>query len=183
MDAKNIKRAVVVGHSMGSFIAQGVALAAPERVEKLVLIGTATTVKNDAVFELQKAIGELRDPVPPEFVRDFVVSTSSPTLPKDFLDGAIAAAGKLPARVWRETMTGMMAADYKTKLDRIKAPTLIIWGDKETIFLRSEQDLLKAKISDSVLKVYPGTGHSPHWERPEQFAKDLEVFMVGKENR
>ncbi|HEX8566093.1 MAG TPA: alpha/beta fold hydrolase [Pyrinomonadaceae bacterium] len=183
MDAKNIKRAVVVGHSMGSFVAQGVALAAPERVEKLVLIGTATTVKNDAVFELQKAIVELRDSVPPEFVRDFVVSTSSPTLPKDFLDGAIAAAGKLPARVWRETMTGMMAADYKAKLDRIKAPTLIIWGDKETIFLRSEQDLLKAKISDSVLNVYPGTGHSPHWERPEQFAKDLEAFMVGKENR
>jgi pimeloyl-ACP methyl ester carboxylesterase len=180
MDAKNIKSATVVGHSMGSFIAQGVALAAPERVEKLVLIGTASTVKVDAVHELRKAMNELKDPVPLEFVRDFVVSTSSPSLPKEFLDGAIAAAHKLPARVWRETMKGMMAADYKTKLDQIKAPTLIVWGDKETIFLRPEQDLLKAKIANSVLKVYPETGHSPHWEQPEKFVKDLENFISGK---
>lgn len=183
MDAKNIKRATIVGHSMGSFIAQGVALAAPERVEKLVLIGTATTVKVDSVYELQKAMNELKDPVPLEFVRDFVISTSSPSLPKEFLDGTVAAAHKLPARVWRETMKGMMAADYKTRLDQIKTPTLIIWGDKETIFLRSEQDLLKAKIANSVLKVYPEAGHSPHWERPEQFVKDLETFLASPKTR
>jgi pimeloyl-ACP methyl ester carboxylesterase len=180
MDAKGIKRAIVVGHSMGSFVAQGVALAAPERVEKLVLVGSATTMRNEAVTELQKAVNELKDPVPIEFIRDFQISTSSPSLPDDFLNNVVTQSKKLPARVWRETINGMMAADYKTKLDQIKAPTLIVWGDKETIFLRSEQDLLKAKIADSVLKIYPGTGHSPHWEQPEKFVKDLENFILGK---
>src|SRR5215813_5937014 len=41
MEAKGIKRATLVGHSMGSIVAQGVALLAPERVERLVLIGSA----------------------------------------------------------------------------------------------------------------------------------------------
>ncbi|MDQ4122922.1 MAG: alpha/beta fold hydrolase [Acidobacteriota bacterium] len=180
MDAKNIKRAIVVGHSMGSFVAQGVALAAPKRVEKLVLIGSATTVRNDVVLELQKAVNEFKDTVPGDFVRDFQISTSSPSLPSEFLNSVIAQSMKLPARVWRETMKGMLSGDYKTKLDQIKVPTLIFWGDKETVFLRQEQDLLKARIANSVLKVYPGTGHSPHWEQPEKFAKDLENFVSGK---
>jgi len=68
-------------------------------------------------------------------------------------------------------------ADYQAKLDQIKTPTLILWGDKKTFFLRSEQDLLKSKIANSVLKLYPETGHSPHWERPEQFALDLVDFI------
>ncbi|HEX8195165.1 MAG TPA: alpha/beta fold hydrolase [Pyrinomonadaceae bacterium] len=180
MDAKGIKQAIIVGHSMGSFVAQGVALAAPERVEKLVLIGSATTVRSEAVIELQKAVNELKDPMPIDFVRDFQIGASSASLPEEFLNRVVSESLKLPARVWRETMTGMMSADYKTRLDRIKTPTLIIWGNKETIFLRPEQDMLKAKIANSVLKVYPETGHSPHWERPEQFAKDLENFISGK---
>ena len=53
-------------------------------------------------------------------------------------------------------------------------------GDKETIFLRPEQDLLKAKVANSILKVYSETGHSPHREQPEKFVKDLENFISGK---
>jgi len=94
---------------------------------------------------LQKAVNKSKDPVPIEFVRDFQISTSSPSLPEDFLSRVVAESMKLPARVWRETMKGTTAADYKTKLNQIKALTLIVWGDKETIFLRREQDLLKRK--------------------------------------
>jgi len=32
-------------------------------------------------------------------------------------------------------------------------------------------------LKNSVLKVYPNTGHAPHWERPERFAKDLAEFI------
>src|SRR5687768_13080157 len=46
MDAKGIARATIIGHSMGGFVAQHVALAAPRRVSQLVLIGTATTPRN-----------------------------------------------------------------------------------------------------------------------------------------
>jgi pimeloyl-ACP methyl ester carboxylesterase len=147
MDAKKIKSAVVVGHSMGSFVAQGVAVNAPERVEKLVLIGTAATVKSSAVIELEKAVKELKDPVPVDFIREFQISASSPDLPGEFFGRILAESRKLPARVWRETMRGMLAADYRDQLERIKAPTMIVWGDKEPIFLRPEQDELLAKIT------------------------------------
>jgi non-heme chloroperoxidase len=66
----------LVGHSMGSFVAQQVALAAPERVARLVLVGSATTPRNKGTVEFQQAANALDAPVPAEFVREFQVSTT-----------------------------------------------------------------------------------------------------------
>jgi non-heme chloroperoxidase len=90
---------------------------------------------------------------------------------------------KVPARVWKETTAGFFATDAQHQIGKIKAPTLIIWGDKETVFLRSEQDSLVKMIANAELKVYPDTGHSPQWERPEQFVKDLEEFLTRAKTR
>jgi non-heme chloroperoxidase len=79
--------------------------------------------------------------------------------------------------VWREVMTQMLSPEADVQLTKIKAPTLIIWGDKENLFPRSEQDALLAVLKNSVLKVYPDTGHAPNWEQPERFAKDLQEFL------
>jgi non-heme chloroperoxidase len=180
MDAKGLRRATVVGHSMGSFVAQQVAASAPERVERLVLVGSATTLQNDTVAELRRAVEALGDdaPVPEKFVREFQTSTVHAPLPDEFLDRVVAESRKVPARVWRAAMAGFFADDPANRLGQIKAPTLIVWGDRETVFPRAEQDALVQTIGNATLKVYAETGHSPHWERPEEFVKDLDEFMA-----
>jgi non-heme chloroperoxidase len=183
MDAKGLKQATIVGHSMGSFVAQHVAVTAPERVTKLVLVGSATTVHNAVVLELQREVDVLSDPVSPKFVREFQNSVVSRPVPKEFMDQVIQESLKLPARVWRNVMTGMLARNGKVTLSAIKAPTLIVWGDRETVFpARSDQEALRKAIPNAVLKVYAGTGHCPNWEEPKQFAKDLETFLETETN-
>ncbi|MGB7923693.1 MAG: alpha/beta hydrolase [Pyrinomonadaceae bacterium] len=177
MDAMGLERASLVGHSMGSMVAQRVALNAPQRVARLILIASATTVRNDGVLELQRAVEMLDDPVPVEFAREFQASTVYHPVPDDFMDGAVAASLKVPARVWRGAMEGMLAS-HPITLDRILTPTLILWGDHDTIFSRAEQDALVATLADASLKVYAETGHALHWERPEQFVRDVEAFVV-----
>jgi pimeloyl-ACP methyl ester carboxylesterase len=179
MDAMNIKQATIVGHSMGSFVAQHVASEAPERVSKLVLVGSGTTVRNNTVRELQREIDALKDtaPVPETFARDFQVGMVFHPLPAEFLQAVVKESMKVPVHVWREVMAEMLAPEADVQLKKIKTPTLILWGDKESVFPRSEQDLLVSALRNSVLKVYPDTGHSPHWERPERFAKDLQEFI------
>ena len=177
MDAMNVKQATIVGHSMGSFVAQHVAAQAPDRVKKLVLIGSATKIRNNVVTDLQRGINALTDPLSEKFVRDFQTGVAFQPLPEQFLNGVVKESMKLPARVWREVMAQMLAPEAEVELRKIKSPTLIIWGDKEQIFPRSEQDSLVAALRHAVLKVYPNTGHAPNWERPEQVAKDLQEFI------
>jgi pimeloyl-ACP methyl ester carboxylesterase len=119
----------------------------------------------------------LTDPLSEKFVRDFQTGVAFQPLPSEFLNGVVKESMKLPARVWREVMAQMLAPEAEVELSKIKSPTLIIWGDKESIFPRSEQDSLVAALRNAVLKVYPDTGHAPNWERPEQVAKDLQEFI------
>ena len=150
---------------------------APERVTKLVLEGSATKIRNNTVLGLQREINQLTDKVPESFARDFQVSTAYQPLSPEFLQGVVAQSLKSPARVWREVMAEMVSPDSDVELKKIKTPTLILWGDKETIFPRSEQDLLVSELKNSTLKVYADTGHAPHWERPERYTKDLQEFI------
>jgi len=181
MDAKGIKKATIVGHSMGSFVAQHVATMAPERVEKLVLVGSAPAVSNGEVSQLQIEVNALTDPVPVKFVTEFQKSVVTRPIPDEFMDRVVQESMKLPARVWRDTMAGMLAKNSTVRLSKIKAPTLIIWGDRETVFpKRADQELLRNGIPNARLKVYEGTGHCPNWEEPVRFVKDLLGFVDGK---
>jgi pimeloyl-ACP methyl ester carboxylesterase len=177
MDAKKLEKAVIVGHSMGSFIAQHLAITAPERVEKLVLIGSATTIRNEVVLELTGEVETFENEVPLEFIREFQYGTVFQKLPDEFMELIITESQKLPAYVWREVAVGMLSADSKGKLGKIKVPTLILWGDKEPIFPRSEQLSLVSNIPNAELKIYENVAHNPHWEEPEQFVKDIEEFV------
>ena len=178
MDVMGLRKATLVGHSMGSLAAQEVALAAPERVTRLILIGSGTDIRSEDVLQLQQQVNALEDPVPPEFAREFQVSTIYHPVPDDFLDSAVAESLKLPARVWRAALAGQLAADYAAQVNRIQMPTLILRGDHDTIFSQAAQDAQVAGLANAVLKVYPETGHALHWERPSEFVSDLEEFIT-----
>lgn len=78
-----------------------------------------------------------------------LVPAGSFTTPPAFLDLAVNESLKVPARVWRAAFAGLMQADHRALLGRIKAPTLIVWGEKETYFLCPNQDALTAAIKKS----------------------------------
>ena len=180
LDAMGVRRAAVVGHSMGSFVARRLALDHPERVGRLVLIGSADAPQNEVLFGLWDQVQALTDPVPAEFIREFQLSTAYGPLAGPFLDRVIAESRKLPARVWQHALAGMLADDCRAELARIGCATLIFWGDRDTIFPRTDQDRLTGAIPGAALRVYPETGHALHWERPERFADDLRAFLEAR---
>jgi len=177
MDAKGLERATIVGHSMGSFIAQRIAINWPHRVSRLVLIGSATKARNAGTLEMEHAVERLGERIPVEFAREFQESTIYRKLPDDFMEQVVAESMKLQPRVWREALKGLLEADDAARARRISVPTLILWGDEDTIFSRAEQDALVSLLPKAVLKIYPETGHALHWERPREFVKDLKEFI------
>ena len=180
MDAVGIKDAVIVGHSMGSVVAQRFAIENPGRTRGLALLGAfATLNQNPVILDLwNTAVATLTDPVDPAFVRDFQQGTLARPVPPDFLDMIVAESLKVPAHVWRAALAGQMDEDVSGALGRIAAPTLILWGNEDAILPRQTQDVLAA-IPDAWLTVYPGAGHGLHWEEPARVAADLAAFADG----
>ncbi len=177
LDAVGIERATVVGHSLGSFIARRVAVAHPERVARLVLIDSGLPPTNPVTREIQASLRDLADSVPVEFTRAFQAGTAYVPLPEAFFEGIVAESLKAPARVWRDVFAGLLAYEDAQQLSRITAPTLILWGDRDALFPRNDQELLVAAIPGARLKIYQETGHCPNWERPEQVVADLDAFV------
>src|SRR5215211_3861865 len=111
MDEVGIEEATLVGDSSGGMIAQRVALEYPHRVSRLVLIGSPTTLlNNETVMEAGEKMRALEDPISPEFVREFQMSTIHHPVPEEFLSTALTETLKVPARVWRGYMEGVLLA-------------------------------------------------------------------------
>jgi pimeloyl-ACP methyl ester carboxylesterase len=185
MDALHIDAAFIVGHSMGSGVAQRFAIDHPERILGLVFIGSfARLPEHPGVQELwDSAISTLTDPVDPKIVHDFQQSTIVRPVPPAFYETVVQESLKLPARVWRELFGGFLQDDFLGELHKIKAPTLIFWGDQDAFCSRADQDELTSAIAGSRLAVYEGTGHALHWEEPDRFASDLVAFIDEIANR
>jgi pimeloyl-ACP methyl ester carboxylesterase len=178
MDARRIPSAVVVGHSLGSLVAQYVARAAPDRVAGLVLVAGAPSVHYfPGVDDFLGVVASFVDSVPQDFIREFQAGTAYQPLPDAFLERVIDESEKLPPHVWRGVAEGMRASGPVSAGSGTAIPTLVMWGDRDGIFPREAQDSLVARSADAELKVYPETGHALHWERPEVFSRDLTAFL------
>jgi len=178
-DALRLGPVVVVGHSMGSTNAKRFAIDYPARTRGLVLVGAFAGYRNNPTLVefWESAVSTLTDPIAPGFAREFQQSTLARPVPPAFLDTVVRESLKVPARVWRAAFEGFFEDDFAAELGAIAAPTLVLWGDRDGLARRADQEVLVAGIAGSRLEIYEGTGHALHWEEPERFAAELTAFV------
>jgi non-heme chloroperoxidase len=177
LDELEIERAIVLGHSMGSWVTQRVAIDHPERVLGVVLAGSFTGRPGDdpemqALADEMGSLSEVTDKV----ARDFQESTVASPLPAGEMDAFVLESMKMPASAWNQTFTGFLEIDNTDGLAQLAPPALLVWGELDAFIPRSTQDELLETLPDARLVVYEGVGHALHWERPERFAADVVAF-------
>jgi non-heme chloroperoxidase len=180
LDAVGLERAVIVGHSMGATNALRFAIDYPNRVSGLLIAATFASYRaNPAAMDFgENVVAKLGDPIDPAFVREFQEGTLAQPIPAWFLDAAIQESLKVPARVWREAFQGFLEDDVARDLGVITAPTLIVWGDRDSFCRREDQDALRAALPHARFIVYEKAGHALHWEEPERFAAEMTSEVI-----
>jgi pimeloyl-ACP methyl ester carboxylesterase len=180
IEALQLGPALVVGHSMGSVNAMRLAIDRPELVRGLVAAGAFAAFRtNEAVVEFHRTVIEpLRDPIDPAFAAEWQRSTLAQPVPPAFFDTVVSEALQVPADVWRAGFAGLLEDDFSADLHRITAPTLVVWGDRDTFSPRADQGHLLDTVRGSRLVIYEGAGHALHWEEPERFARDVADFAA-----
>jgi pimeloyl-ACP methyl ester carboxylesterase len=178
MDELGLERAILAGHSMGSWTAREVAASHPDRVLGAVLLGAfASFHDNSAMTGLKAEFGSLTDPIDPGYARAWQDSTMVRPVPAPFMEMVVEETRKPPARVWRAALQGLLEARPEPA-GTILAPTLLCYGERDAFVPRADQDALLARIPGAELRIYEGGGHALHWERPARFAADLVEFAA-----
>lgn len=181
LQQRGLGPAIVVGHSMGSAHALRLAIDHPELVRGVVLVAGFDAYSDNPVLAdfWQGTVSRLADPLDPAFVREFQQGTLAQPVPDAFLDLVVSESLRVPARVWVDCFRGFLEDDFTSELGRVRAPALILWGDRDALCTREDQDALQAALAGSRLVVYQGAGHALHWEEPERFARELVGFVEG----
>lgn len=172
MDAAGIRRAALVGHSMGSLIAQEIALAEPARTEALLLVGgTASALGNAYLAEMVLGPvleGRVRRAVAarglafPEDAIELGMADVEPDLLSWLAEGwcasalaveelpaaALRHAARLSLGTWIGAFRSLLAVDNRERLHSLAVPTLALWGVQDVIFpFEPDQRALKEALA------------------------------------
>lgn len=187
LDVLDIGKVHIVGNSMGGHSAVAFALAYPERVGKLVLMGGGTGGVSSFVpmpTEGIKLIGALyRNPTMENIQRMMNVFVYDPsTLTPELLQGRLAnmqaQTQHLENFVKSSEANPKQFPDVGHRLGEISAPTLVIWG-RDDRFVPLDAGLrLVAGLQNADLHVFSRCGHWAQWEHADKFNRTVIDFLA-----
>ena len=185
MDALNIKKAFIIGLSMGGMIAQELALNYPDKVEKLILCGTfcggskattpsAETLKismrdRDAITQ-EEAI---REWIPILFSKDFIMN--NPEYIENFVQRGLIAP--IPPYNYRLQTKAVFQFNAGRKLKEIKTSTLVLHGKKDIMLPPENAETIYKLIHDAKLHIFDEIGHLIFSEKPKEVLTIVMDFL------
>jgi pimeloyl-ACP methyl ester carboxylesterase len=183
LTALRIPRAHVYGLSMGGMVAQELALRHPARVWGLILGGTtpggpfAPRLGPADVLAIARAGMEergLRAPLlfSPEFRREH------PERVRELVRHFTAHRSSVAA-IGAQTLASARFSSLP-RLGRLRAPTLVMHGERDRLVPLAASRLLAARIPDAELAVVPGAGHAYALEAPQE---SLDLLLGWRERR
>lgn len=181
----------LVGNSMGGYIAAEVAIQFQKRVKRLVLVSAAGISSAETLKMPVLTVGRVATAIATNSAARHRVLASRPItrhmslalvarhprlLKADLAyEGFFKGAGK---GGFDDALRACLEYDFRDRLPEVKVPTLIVWGEKDSIIPVRDADEFERLISDSRKVVMKDTGHIPMAERPQAFNDVLVDFLA-----
>lgn len=178
VDALGLQRFSVLGHSLGGMFAAELAAARPDLVRKLVLMAPL------GLWLDESPVADLFTALPHELPQLLCADPANPGVADYFqrpadaeeraqavylLQANFAAAGKF---IWPIPDRGL-----KKRLHRIKAPTLVLWGESDRLAPAAYGRLFEAKIASAQFVTIPGAGHMLPLEATAAVVTEVRRFL------
>jgi pimeloyl-ACP methyl ester carboxylesterase len=189
--ALGLKRVDVLGFSIGGFVAQEIALQAPDLVRKLVLVGTGPRGgQNMATLtpEAQQIFGATYA-IPEEIWLKvhFTPSAASQAAGRRFLERFKARVKDrdpevnekvAPAQIEAIGKWGVQREGSYEYLKRITQPTLVVNGDHDVIIYTINSYIVQQNVPNAQLILYPDASHGSQYQYPERFVAHVAMFLA-----
>jgi pimeloyl-ACP methyl ester carboxylesterase len=187
LDALGIEKATIMGHSMGGFIAQALALDFPQRVDKLILCSTNFGGSHHApvTLEAMTVLTDVSSDPLTRFKNGLIVSTApgwaekNPETIREWIQWRISNPIE-PGSYQAQLAIGLAllddAAAFEARLFQINIPTLILFGAHDKVVPPENALLLAKKIVGSQVVIFPDAGHFFPIEIPETASETVIDF-------
>ena len=191
-----LDRAAVVGNSMGGFIAAETAIAAPNWIERLVLVSAAGVSHATMRREPVMVAGRMLNLLNPIALHANTKGLRRPGIRQlsfqgvfrhpqrirrellyEFSAHAIGTPGFLPA------LGALTGYDLLHRLPRVEVPVLLIWGRDDLVVPASDAVGYHQRLADSRIEIFDDCGHVPMAERPVRFNRLLDQFLSAADPR
>jgi pimeloyl-ACP methyl ester carboxylesterase len=195
LEELEIDAAAVIGNSMGGFIGAELAIAFPQRVERLVLI-SAAGISTYADPRTARAMPTLRRSERIVAASAAWLASRSDTVARRprLRDATLAVVARHPSRLpaplaaeqlrgagkpgFLQALESILDYDFRERLPEIACPTLIVWGDGDRLINVRDADVFAELISGSRKVIFEDTGHMAMLERPAAFNALLSDFLA-----
>tara|TARA_R110000796_G_scaffold252571_1_gene388004 strand:+ start:50749 stop:51825 length:1077 start_codon:yes stop_codon:yes gene_type:complete len=187
MKLKNLTKVDLVGHSMGSVIAQEIALEHPNKISSLTMIGALVNGKKNTAIQ-NFLIPELMDNWKQKLItkygkdwknKSYLLSPENlgPSVTNFLKENWVTEAGvetsvletiyketiKIPLATWFGALETLSEFDHSKRMKKLKTPTLIIWGEGDELTVKEDQERLlkaceKARQQNGTLVYYRSYG-------------------------
>jgi len=189
-DAMNIDKAILIGHSLGSFTVQSFLLMFPERCSKVVLVSSIPLcgIQNTALYyAYQKYIEPLKGDEHPSdaFMDNWYACEMKESKYFDVFDTFLSNLKKeaqvLPKQSWKNIMYGLISTniyDLYPTIDH-SIPVLLLHGNDDTMTATEYQEQLieLLNIPKTSYRNYMNIGHNIQFEIPEQSSNDILTWL------
>ena len=191
LDALQVEKPDVFGASLGSFVAQELALHYPQRVDRLVL-SAGYCGGNEAVYPSGQAAETLMTLASPEVLHNMTAEQQAMILaPIMFPPGWLEEHPEILNTVIQLTpvrsatpeiiqQQGLASGTWKGSCDRLSSimqPTLLIVGDQDLLAPPANSVMMAQRIPNSWLVLMEGTGHGVMWQVPNEFTAYIQNFL------
>jgi pimeloyl-ACP methyl ester carboxylesterase len=178
LDTLKLEKPHLIGHSLGGWMALELAVWYPERVGKLVLANAAgLRVKGSPIGDMfAMNVLELTMTCFEDLSASQVLAPAE--VNEEYLVSYYRQSTTLASLAWNPNYDPKL----ERRLERVTAPTLIIWGANDRLIPPVYGDALQRGIKGSQLVKLEGTGHMPMFEQPVQWSTAINSFLKGDDH-
>jgi pimeloyl-ACP methyl ester carboxylesterase len=183
LDVQHIDKAVVVGLSMGGYVAFACWRRHPSRVRGLVLANTRAGADGEEARQKRRSLMIVAREQGSSAIADSMITGMLGKTTRNRRPEITNDVHRMIASSPVEGVVGALQAlmdrpDSTPTLATIDVPTLIVTGDEDAIIPVSESESMHAAIRGSTLEVIAGAGHLTNLERPAAFNHVVTEFMA-----
>jgi len=169
----NARKFHLVGLSMGGRIARNVGIYHSDRLHSLTVVNANPGFNSMSADDVRRFVTE-RSTRTPESIRKLLGSNPR----KGVYEQLVQSIDKIRDHSYRKTLEASVAQDRDAPVENIRVPTMIMYGDEDTVYPPELARAMASRIPGAELVMIKAAGHLANLEQPEEFNRLLLEFLT-----